>query len=435
MCCKELRLINWKSFKDAVLYIDSLTVIIGLNASGKSNLLDALLFLQRISHLTSISTAISGDSELPGLRGGLEWIVRNPGEEFTLEVLVSSGDDERTDYLYSITVAIEGSAARLAAESLVSLRYRPGSDKPIKRNLFVAEAEDSTMPLSLIPVYFYMPNKERKKRFNLNRIRPILVQVDSLDVFKEISASAKHVIEQLQRIFILDPIPNHMRKYQPLATKLQTDAANIAGVLAANKLNSALNANVNTQDIENIEEVLTGYFTKLPEGDIGRVWTELVGKFKTDAMLYCEEQWATDAEPVIVDLRGMSGGTLRFMAIVSALLTLEEGSLLVIEEVDNGLHPSRAKVLVNMLRELGRKRNIDVIVTTHNQAVLDTLGSRMVPFITVVHRDRKTGASTLTLLEDIKLFPKLLASGSIGQLSAQGKIESALNFEDEKIVK
>ncbi|MCF7994391.1 MAG: ATP-binding protein [Chromatiaceae bacterium] len=43
----------------------------------------------------------------------------------------------------------------------------------------------------------------------------------------------------------------------------------------------------------------------------------------------------------------MSDGTLRYdVAIVTALLTREPGSLLVIEEVDNGLHPSRAHLLV-----------------------------------------------------------------------------------------
>lgn len=32
----ELRLQNWKSFSDARLYIDPITVLIGTNASGKS---------------------------------------------------------------------------------------------------------------------------------------------------------------------------------------------------------------------------------------------------------------------------------------------------------------------------------------------------------------------------------------------------------------
>ena len=39
---KEIKLINWKSFSEAVLYIDPLTVLIGSNAGGKSSSLKIL---------------------------------------------------------------------------------------------------------------------------------------------------------------------------------------------------------------------------------------------------------------------------------------------------------------------------------------------------------------------------------------------------------
>jgi len=37
---KEIRFMNWKSFSDAKVYIDPLNVLIGTNASGKSNIID-----------------------------------------------------------------------------------------------------------------------------------------------------------------------------------------------------------------------------------------------------------------------------------------------------------------------------------------------------------------------------------------------------------
>jgi len=142
-------------------------------------------------------------------------------------------------------------------------------------------------------------------------------------------------------------------------------------------------------------------------------------------MLYCEEGWEGNGSHEI-DARGMSDGTLRYLGIVTALLTRKSGSLLLIEEVDNGLHPSRAYVLMDMLKTLGRERSIDLIVTTHNPALLDAAGNRMVPFITVAHRNDTTGVSQLTQLEDIESLPKLMASGSLGRLNAEGRIESAL---------
>jgi predicted ATPase len=209
-----------------------------------------------------------------------------------------------------------------------------------------------------------------------------------------------------------------MRDYAQLSEKLMADGSNIAGVLAG----------LEPERKRDVELTLTHYLHDLPERDIKRIWTEPVGKFKTDAMLYCEEGWE-NLPTHEIDARGMSDGTLRYLAIVTALLTREPNSLLVIEEVDNALHPSRAHLLVDMLKTLGKERSIDVLVTTHNPALLDAAGVSMVPFITVAHRDEVTGFSQLTQLEDIEQLPKLMAGGSLGHLSAQGSIESALKQE------
>ena len=91
----------------------------------------------------------------------------------------------------------------------------------------------------------------------------------------------RHVLAQLQRIFILDPIPSHMRDYSALSETLQADGGNISGVLAA----------LEPERKTEVEIALKTYLDALPEPDIRRVWTELVGKFQTDAMLYCEEGW------------------------------------------------------------------------------------------------------------------------------------------------
>ena len=53
----KLKLHNWKSFEDATLYIDPLTFLIGTNASGKSNVLDAFEFLRLRLNGVSIDNA------------------------------------------------------------------------------------------------------------------------------------------------------------------------------------------------------------------------------------------------------------------------------------------------------------------------------------------------------------------------------------------
>ncbi|MBL0498509.1 AAA family ATPase [Aeromonas caviae] len=44
---KSIGMANWKSFAHSQLFIDPLTILIGSNASGKSNALDAFNFLSK----------------------------------------------------------------------------------------------------------------------------------------------------------------------------------------------------------------------------------------------------------------------------------------------------------------------------------------------------------------------------------------------------
>lgn len=252
-----------------------------------------------------------------------------------------------------------------------------------------------------------------KREFS--RYSAILGQMRGLLLRKEIHEGVQHMLGALAGIFVLDPIPSHMRSYSGLREQLLPDASNIAGVLAS--LDSGRKGDV--------EKELVAFASRVPEHDIERVWAEKVGLFESEAMLYCKERGVLGQEGLTVDARGMSDGTLRFLAILTALLTRPEGSLLVVEEVDNGLHPSRASLLLRMLREVGARRRIDVVVTTHNPALLDKLDPELIPFITVAHRDPASGYSMLTLLEDIERLPKLLAAGSPGRLATEGLLEEA----------
>ncbi len=411
---KEVNLKDWKSFSDSILYIDPLTLIIGANASGKSNTLDALLFLKRISSGIPIIQSINGDINIPSIRGGIEWVCRKPACHFTLEIIV---EENNIDYRYRLSVKVDDTTAEVFQEELTQLgniQKTVSKEKP----LYFTKEEETTG--SGIPTYFYTAKKGRKRCIDLNRSYAIISQIETMNIRKEIKEGARAVLSNLQKIFVFDPIPNHMRNYSSFSDHLKTDGSNIAGVLAA----------LPEPRKKEVEKTLTDYLKDLPEKDIIKVWTETVGKFKTDAMLYCKEGWVNKDKSQIVDSRGMSDGTLRYLAIVTAMLTQSPGSLIVVEEVDNGLHPSRAYLLINMLRKIGKDRSVDVIVTTHNPAMLDAAGSKMIPFIIVAHRDKKTGASKLTQLEDIQQLPKLMAFGSLGRLTTEGRIEDALNRED-----
>lgn len=408
---KKLILENWKSFRYAELPIDPLTVLIGTNASGKSNVVEALEFLQRIVRGTDIEAALTGDKTFTSIRGGVEWAALKNETQFTLKALVNSEDD-KTDYLYIIKIQTQP-VVRVIEEYIEHQEYRDNI-KNYSSNFYIKSLNLSTKN-GLKEVSGMIPIEELDIE-KISKISEEEFQSILKKRFKLKNAVKTFVIDALESIFILNPIPSKMRDYSRLSDILESDASNIAGVLAA----------LPDEQKAEIEATISTYIKDLPEGDIQRIWAEKVGRFGTDAMLYCEEQWKP-GHITEIDARSMSDGTLRFLAIITALLTRPENSQLVIEEIDNGLHPSRAQLLVIMLREIGAKRNIDILITTHNPALLDALGPEIVPFVVVAHRDSETGESQLTVVEDIENFPKLFASASLGKLTTTGAIERSLS--------
>lgn len=410
---KKLILENWKSFRYAELPLDPLTVLIGTNASGKSNVVEALEFLQRIANGENIETALAGDKTLPSIRGGVEWAARKGENGLTIKVLVS-GEENETDYLYSIILTTQPSINSLN-EIITIINEKNNKYYPIKfglttEKLSLRSCLLNRSSLNGIRLDFIDPESFGIKLSEKNSYQMKIINEQSLDIIN------KFILSTIQNIQILNPIPSTMRDYSRLSENLESDGSNIAGVLAA----------LPDEKKAEVENILSEYIKYLPEGDIKKVWAEPVGRLKTDAMLYCQEEWKP-GEITEIDARSMSDGTLRFLAILTALLTRPEGSQIVIEEIDNGLHPSRAALLVKILKEIGSKRNIDILLTTHNPALLDAFGSEIVPFVVVAHRDSETGESKLTLLEDIENFPKLFASYSVGEMTSKGAIERSLS--------
>jgi len=402
---KSIELENWKSFESAILYIDPLTILIGTNAAGKSNILDAFLFLHRIASGLSIQEAIEGTTTIAPLRGGLNWVIKKPANSFCIKI---NFDYLEFEYNFTIKIQFEDSNTQVIEETL-SIQ---ASGKQ-RRLYWVADHGDFANTIH------YTTGKQGRKSFLSKPAYPVFRQLETVtDLQADAISAIVGLTHMLCNLFILDPIPSEMRGYSPLSKSLRHDASNIAGVLAA----------FSRDEKKQVEETITEYAKTLPEKDLKRIYTEIVGAFNTDAMLMCEEGW-DNANTAIVDASGMSDGTLRYIAIVAALLTRPANSFFIIEEVDNGLHPSRAINLLDMLRTLGTKRNIDILITTHNPAILDAAGYKMIPFVYVVHRHNKTGFSEITSLDTLEILPKLMASGSLGDISTSRSIEKALHRE------
>lgn len=90
---KRIRVQGFKSLADIEVEFPALTVLFGPNASGKSNLLDALLVLSRITTERTLADALSGPvrgypAELFRFpAGGLASLIEQARAEFFMEAV------------------------------------------------------------------------------------------------------------------------------------------------------------------------------------------------------------------------------------------------------------------------------------------------------------------------------------------------------------
>lgn len=67
---KKIRLTDFKSFVDEEVELAPLTLLVGANASGKSNFLDAIRFLQVLSVGLTLGEVLNGEENSSGFLAG-----------------------------------------------------------------------------------------------------------------------------------------------------------------------------------------------------------------------------------------------------------------------------------------------------------------------------------------------------------------------------
>ncbi|WPD22312.1 MAG: AAA family ATPase [Candidatus Electrothrix scaldis] len=114
---------------------------------------------------------------------------------------------------------------------------------------------------------------------------------------------------------------------------------------------------------------------------------------------------------------------LRILNWIAQGQKLNAINLVVVEEVDNGIHPSRARQLLQAMRELAEKRQLRLLLTTHNPALMDALPDEAIGDVVFCYRNPENGYSELKKLSALVDYPSLIAQGSLGHLVTNGVVE------------
>jgi predicted ATPase len=411
----KLRISNFKSFETAELPLSALTLLIGANASGKSNALEALQLLSWMAggrRLSNIGFAMKGaDLAIRGTANTLTW-TGDGGSPIELGCSLEQ-DAEGHSLDLTIQIGVESEGLRIVGEELYCPEESPSL--PLYRVTEPASQHGREMQVE----YNNFARGGHKPRITCVDEQPVFAQLMTPARFganheksqEVIPNAARRLQVALEGVLFLDPSPRAMRGYSFLSEqRLLGDGSNLSGVLHGL-----------TETTDQKDEVLE-FIRALPEQDILDI-SYLEGP-RGEVMVQLAESFGGRHMPREAAL--LSDGTLRVLATAAALLSVPHGSMVVIEEIDNGVHPSRAAHLLQRIQDIAARRGLRILLTTHNPALLDALPSAALPHVVACFRDTGSGSSRLVRLEDLVSYPELIARGPLGQLVTRGVLDRYL---------
>ena len=115
-----------------------------------------------------------------------------------------------------------------------------------------------------------------------------------------------------------------------------------------------------------------------------------------------------------------------------AFETVSEGSRIVVEEFDNGLHPSRVGVLTEAITEVAKNRRLRVLVTTHNPATMNFLTREQLDGVVLCTWDDANESASLVRLDELPRYDEFLERGRLGDLVTRRVVDQYLAPEFEE---
>ena len=399
---------GFKSFRDVTVDLGGLNLFVGTNASGKSNFFDALRVLQGIGNGFTVSEILDGKprsatSEVwDGVRGGSAKACLEGPEQPEIFSITAAGrlrlGKAIRRWKYSVTVSpnrghVERESLEYGGRSIYDSRYadRGGVGSPV------------------LKVEYQHGGRGRPRHLPFERSRPVLRQFEGANRVESqhgaITARVADVLADMQRV---DPTPTILRGYSQAR---QVDRMGEHG--------------------ENFAALVRGICAD-PDAEGGYLeWLRELRPAEVDSVATLS---GAVGEPLFMLREGdrefpapvLSDGTLRFAAIAAAFFQPDMPQIMTIEEIENGIHASRTRLMLELLRVNAGTGSTQVLATTHSPAVLAWLKPSEYATTYVCRRNQDTSEATITPLRDVPGLREVAKSHSLADLFTEGWLEAAL---------
>jgi len=398
MGIKKIRVTNFKSFKELEIELGNFNVLIGANASGKTNFVQIFGFLRDIMN-HGLDNAIS-------MQGGMEYLGNiniGASEDFSMEVTFEGDlgmgqetiegligiEAKEAIYEFALRFKKRGTGYKIVKENLmqkcefVKLEKQSNkikkAEKLGKGEIVISRINDRVrvkikkpreLPLQEEDIYpAFLKDKTLPSDMLLLRILPFFIPPVAM-VFNDIA--------------IYDFDPKLPKKATPIAGKadLEEDGSNLSIVLK-----NIIGNKEGRRKLFNLVKELLPFIEDLD-----------VEKFADKSLLFKLREEYTKNQYIPASL--ISDGTINITALIVALY-FERKWITIIEEPERNIHPYLISRVVDMMKDASRKKQI--IVTTHNPEIVRYAG---LGNILLVSRD-KEGFSVVSRpadKEEVKVF-------------------------------
>lgn len=363
----SFRLKNFKAIRDSgIIRFTPLTVLIGNNGSGKSSLIEGLEMFKQIV-LQGIDEAIQ------------PW----RGFEHVWNKAVEHKLKKNRKISNPMSFEIKGSFRRGLA-----------TDIPVRVDLsLVMDRQENAVSIS-----------EHKVKSPEEGPPAGLMGVS----FPEYRISGDIRLQMMTSSWqFLTILPQHMQ-YPALQKRtkggvgLSKDGANIAEYFES----------IRNADVSIFSDIIETLQNVLPYAD--DVQPAITSELERNVYLIFKEKGIADKLPGWL----LSQGTLRILALLCLLRNPQPPSVIIIEEIENGLDPRTIHLLVEEIRAFVQSGKGQIIATTHSPYLLDLLPLSQ---IIVVERDAG-GSPAFTRPVDDKDLAEWAAKFAPGKLYTMGKL-------------
>ncbi len=367
----ELTIRNFTSLKDVTVKLGKLNVLIGPNASGKSNLIRALNFL-KLLFVSDVPNAIRG----LGYQNIVD-LIYGQDPELNIQFIVTAIINGH-EYVYDISLngkgIIEDEALIIDGKDFLNRKDKGGGEYLLKEGAI----------------------RKAEVQFGVLLLRNACSYEDSHPLIKAFC-------NFISRWSFYSFDPEAIRGYAPVtySTSLSRNGNNLSQVL-----HTLLTTN--RRVFEKIEVYLKSLVPEVEE-----LITPISGSPQGPQVHLAVKERCFEKP---FSFRQVSDGTLRLLAFITALNL--DSTLITFEEPENRIHPRLLETLIDLMRKSDKQN----IITTHSPCLVDYVKPE--ELLLVVKVKGETKVKRLVDTEDIERVRKFLEEGgTLGEAWYSGVIE------------